>query len=155
MRIRIHSDPVCKPVSICIIWSVYELKAVFGSAFIRTIIWVSYLCCGSGSEANIIRVVHHTYVSRILTFYPYQITDQGSIRHRISDPDPEHIKIVYRAPCKLTMEDRNPEPWRKAVFRIRTRIYRIHMFSVLPDPIVRGMDPDQYPLSWSKKTKKT
>jgi hypothetical protein len=30
----------------------------------------------------------------------------------------------------------------KAVFRIRNRIHQIHVFFGLPDPLVRGMDPD-------------
>jgi hypothetical protein len=30
----------------------------------------------------------------------------------------------------------------QAVFRIRIRIHRIHVFFGLPDPLVRGMDPD-------------
>jgi hypothetical protein len=30
----------------------------------------------------------------------------------------------------------------KAVFRIRIRIHRINVFLGLPDPLVRGMDPD-------------
>jgi hypothetical protein len=29
--------------------------------------------------------------------------------------------------------------------RIRIRIHRIHMFLGLPDPLVRGMDPDPVP----------
>ncbi len=37
----------------------------------------------------------------------------------------------------------------QAVFRIRSRIHRIHMFLGLqdpdPDPLVRGMDPDPDP----------
>ncbi len=32
-----------------------------------------------------------------------------------------------------------------AVFRIRIRIHRIHMFLGHPDPLVRGMDPDPDP----------
>ncbi len=68
-----------------------------------------------------IRVVHP---GSILTFYPSRI--QGSIRHRIPDPDPQTLVSVHIA----------------HVFSIFSSVLAHALYTVLIEPLYLGYDVD-------------
>jgi hypothetical protein len=52
------------------------------------------------------------------------------------------IRYIYCGKEKTILSITDLEQLFQAVFRIRIRIHRIHVFLGLPDPLVRDPDPD-------------